>query len=255
MSHPPTLTYIGHATTLIEMDGVRILTDPVLRRRVSHLRRRHTPLEMVVAQRIDAVLISHLHFDHLDLPSLRMLAPSTRLIVPRGTARLLGRFKGVEEIGLGETATVGAVTITATYASHVRERFPFGPTAECLGFIIQGHYHIYFAGDTALFPEMATLGEQLDVALLPVWGWGPTLGPGHMNPLEAAEALVLLRPRLAVPIHWGTLHPIGLGWLKPRFLSEPPLEFVQHAARLTPQVKIRVIAPGETISLTALLSG
>jgi L-ascorbate metabolism protein UlaG (beta-lactamase superfamily) len=239
---------------LIEMDGVRILTDPVLRRRVSHLRHRHTPLEGAVSERIDVVIISHLHFDHLDLPSLRMLPPTTRLIVPRGTARILRRFRAVEEIGVGEAVTVGAVTITATYALHATERFRFGPAADsCLGFVIRGRYSIYFAGDTALFPGMETLSEALDVALLPVWGWGPTLGPGHMNPLEAAEALALLRPQLAVPIHWGTLHPIGMGWLKPRFLSEPPLEFVAHAARLAPEVKTEVIAPGQTVSLPALL--
>ena len=248
-NHHPRLTYLGHATTLIEMDGVRILTDPVLRSRVGHLRHRHSPVEPTALHTIDAVLISHLHFDHLDLPSLRLLGWSTRLIVPRGAAKLLREFEQVEELGVGDTTSVGRVTITATYADHANERHPFGPTADCLGFIFQGHYSIYFAGDTALFPEMAHLTDTLDVALLPVWGWGPTLGAGHMNPQQAAEALPLLQPRLAVPIHWGTLYPLGMGWYNPRFLSEPPHQFVQHAADLAPQVKTQIVMPGDTISL------
>jgi L-ascorbate metabolism protein UlaG (beta-lactamase superfamily) len=244
------LTYLGHATILIEMDGVRIVTDPIFRQRVAHLNHRHTPL----VPKIDAVVISHLHFDHMDLPSLRMLPPATRLIVPRGAARLLRRFHAVEELGVGETTTVGAVTIKATFALHARERYRFGPVADCLSFVISGSRSLYFAGDTALFADMAELAAHLDVALLPVWGWGPTLGHGHMNPREAAEALILLQPRLAIPIHWGSLHPIGLGWFKPRFLFDPPHDFVRHAAQVAPTVKTHIIDPGHTISLADLLS-
>ncbi|MCB0156428.1 MAG: MBL fold metallo-hydrolase [Anaerolineae bacterium] len=96
MTHQPHLTYIGHATTLIELAGVRLLTDPVLRRRVAHLNHRHGPTAPARYQHIDAVLISHLHYDHLDLPSLRLLGQTTRLIVPRGAAKLLRGFRHVE---------------------------------------------------------------------------------------------------------------------------------------------------------------
>ena len=96
---------------------------------------------------------------------------------------------------------------------------------------------------------MAGLAEDLDVALIPVWGWGPTLGSGHLTPILAAEALTLLRPRLAVPIHWGTFCPLGMGWLRPRFLSSPPHDFARHAAHLAPEVKVRVLAPGEALRL------
>jgi L-ascorbate metabolism protein UlaG (beta-lactamase superfamily) len=108
---------------------------------------------------------------------------------------------------------------------------------------------VYFAGDTDLHAGMAAL-KPLDVALLPVWGWGPTLGPGHMDPLAAAQALAVLRPRIAVPIHWGTLFPIGLGRLRGSRLTDPPREFVREAAGLAPAVRVRVLEPGSTLALS-----
>jgi L-ascorbate metabolism protein UlaG (beta-lactamase superfamily) len=237
------------------MDGVRLLTDPVLRPRVAHLHHRHIPRETEKYQDIDAVMISHLHFDHLDLPSLRILGRQPRLIVPQGSGRFLRRrgFNHVEEVEVGDTLKIKSLSITATYAHHAPERHLFGPKANCLGFLVEGHYQIYFAGDTDLFPEMTGLANRLDVALLPVWGWGPTLGKGHMDPFRAAQALSLLRPRLAVPIHWGSMHPYGMGWLKPNFLIHPPQDFIRHAADLTPEVAIRVIQPGGTLSLKPVL--
>ena len=107
----------------------------------------------------------------------------------------------------------------ATRADHEGRRIPWIPTTDPLGFLIEGSHEIYFAGDTDLFPEMSSIGKQLDLALLPVWGWGPNLGVGHMNPPRAAQALLHLRPRAAIPIHWGTYAPIGLDLLRPNFLS------------------------------------
>lgn len=243
------LTYVGHATTLIEMDGVRLLTDPVLRRRVGHLRRHTHPVETPIRPSVDAVLISHLHWDHFDPPSLRLLGRSVRLIVPAGAGDLLHRwgFRRVEEIRAGEVVTVGSLAVEATPANHSGFRPPFGPNADCVGFMVRGSRRIYFAGDTDLFPEMASLAENLDTALLPVWGWGPTLGSGHLDPRRAAEALRLLRPRRAIPIHWGTFRPIGMGWSRMRFLTHPPQAFARHAAEMAPEVEVRVVAPGRGI--------
>lgn len=247
----PHLTYAGHATVLIEMDGVRLLTDPILRDNLIHLRRRGIGIELARYQAVNAVLISHMHWDHLDLHSLKLLDPATRLIVPHGSGRFLRRngFRHVEEVREGQTTRVGTLKIAATYAHHSGSRYPFGPVGECLGYLIHGHHDIYFAGDTDLFPEMATLADDLDVALLPVWGWGPTLRGRHLNPQKAAQSLTLLRPRLAVPIHWGTFYPWGMGWLEPRFLTHPPHAFARFAARLAPEVKVRVVAPGHFIRL------
>jgi L-ascorbate metabolism protein UlaG (beta-lactamase superfamily) len=245
------VTYVGHATVLVELDGRRLLTDPLLRNRIGYLRRQSARVDPACHRGLDAVLISHLHWDHLDLPSLRRMGRDTPLVVPRGAAGALARggFRALHELAVGETLQLGSVTIEATPALHSGFRPPFGPSTDCLGYVIHGSRTVYFAGDTDLFPEMAGLGGRLDVALLPVWGWGPTLGPGHLDPRRAAEALRLLRPRLAVPIHWGTLCPIGLGRRRPAFLREPPHAFAAHAAELAPEVGVRILAPGEPLAL------
>ncbi|MGD9889798.1 MAG: MBL fold metallo-hydrolase [Dehalococcoidia bacterium] len=238
--------WIGHATVSIEMDGVRILTDPVLRWRLAHLRR-HTPLPVLdPLHPVDAVLISHMHQDHLDLPSLKRVGRDTRIFVPRGAGPLLLRngFHNVTELAIGESVKVGAVRVIATPANHNGFRPPFGPRGECLGFIVEGSERIYFAGDTDLFSDMADLG-RVDVALLPVWGWGPSLGPGHLDPSRAAEALERIAPGAAVPIHWGTLRPFMLSRAGSAFLSLPPLDFAARAAARTPEVDVHILRPGD----------
>jgi L-ascorbate metabolism protein UlaG (beta-lactamase superfamily) len=173
------------------------------------------------------------------------------MIVPQGAAGPLRRwgFQAVTELTSGSDTTVGALRISATPANHSNGRPPFGRRTECLGFVVRGSRTIYFAGDTDLFPEMATVSPHLDLALLPVWGWGPTLGPGHLDPMRAAEALTLLRPRAAVPIHWGTLFPIGLSRWRAHLLSAPPLQFAQHAAVRAPSVAVHVLHPGQSLGM------
>ena len=243
------VTYLGHATVLLEIGGSRILTDPILRNRLAHLRR-HGPAPELDGLTLDAILISHLHLDHLDLPSLRRLPLDTPVVVSGGGGRLLARagFSAVEEVVPGDTLRVGAVSITAVEAVHDGRRWPFGAGAGSLGFVVGGSSRTYFAGDTDVFPEMSGLGA-LDLALLPVWGWGPTLGHGHMGPAAAARALALLRPRIAVPIHWGTLYPVGLGRYRPHLLTEPPRVFARIAAELAPAVAVRVLEPGSSLAL------
>lgn len=240
------ITYVGHATCLIEMDGVRLLTDPLLRNRVGHIRRHSIAVDPSRLGNIDAVLISHAHLDHLDLPSLRRLGRDVRLIVAERSGDLLRRkgFRNVEEVRPGAWTNVGAVDIETTLATHGGSRYPFGPAAETVGFVVHGDRTVYFAGDTDIFPEMSGIHESLDVALLPVWGWGPTLGEGHMTPRRAAESLTMLRPRTAIPIHWGTFAPLGMGWLRPRFLFDPPHDFAVHASDLAPDVDVQVVQPG-----------
>jgi L-ascorbate metabolism protein UlaG (beta-lactamase superfamily) len=247
------LQYIGHSTVMIEMNGVRLLTDPVLRNWLGFLRRYTASPNADCCESIDAVLVSHLHFDHLDIPSLRMLGSRTRIIVPHGGAAFLRRkgFKHVDEFRNGETIEIDGVAIKATPAYHSEFRFPFGPVAECIGYMIRGSRNIYFAGDTDLFPEMEELKRHPDIALLPVWGWGPLLGEGHMDPRRAAHALRLLHPRMAIPIHWGTFYPFGLRWLRLGFLTEPPYAFAEHTAEIAPDVEVRILEPGESLHLAA----
>jgi L-ascorbate metabolism protein UlaG (beta-lactamase superfamily) len=243
------LNFLGHSTVALELDGMTFLTDPVLRGRVAHLRR-HAPILSTQPSPPDAVLISHLHHDHLDFPSLAKLGKRVRLIAPAGARPYLERhgYGNVETLKAGGSTQVGAVEVRATPALHRGYRYPFGPRAECLGFVLRGSQSVYFAGDTDLFPEMAHLaGTQ--VALLPVWGWGPTLGFGHLDPQRAAEALSLIRPSIAVPIHWGTLFPIGLGPWRHRYLEAPPRDFAALARDIAPEVEVRIIEPGDEVTI------
>jgi L-ascorbate metabolism protein UlaG (beta-lactamase superfamily) len=246
------LTWVGHATVLLELSGRRLLTDPLLRSRVGPLIRAGTAADLTVAQGLDAVLVSHLHYDHLDARSLRRIDDTTRVIGPRGAARILRAlgFANVTELVVGETADVGGVGVRAVHAHHDGQRRPFGPRAEAIGFVVGGDRQVYFAGDTELFAGMAELAGRLDAALLPVAGWGPTLGPGHLGPREAAVALTHLRPRRAVPIHWGTLRPFGLRFRHDRAPAAPARAFARHAAELAPSVDVRVLAPGEALELS-----
>ena len=214
---------------------------------MGHLRRVAGPAPTIGP--VDAVLLSHVHHDHLDVPSLRRVRPD-RIVVPRGARRLLeGRgFEGVVELDEGESVPIGRLTVRATHADHRARRFPLGQEIPALGYLIEGPPRLYFAGDTDLFEGMRELSPGLDAALLPVDGWGPRVGPGHLDPQRAAEALQLLRPRVAVPIHWGTYRRLGLS-RDPATLREPAIRFERLAAELAPEVEIRILAPGERTEL------
>lgn len=244
------IVFLGHATVVIELDGVRVLTDPLLRSRVAHLRRQIPPIPNSLFADVDVVLISHLHHDHLDLPSLRMLGLDTPLVVPRGAAAWLRRrgFVNLIELSVGGGVNIAGTQIVAVPAHHDGRR-PGGPIAETLGYLVGRRRVVYFAGDTELFAGMAKLAPSLDVALLPVAGWGPTLGPGHMGPLDAARALDAIGPRIAIPVHWGSLLPVGLARRHRSSLGDPPRLFAEYAARLAPGVEVRIVSPGHATDL------
>jgi L-ascorbate metabolism protein UlaG (beta-lactamase superfamily) len=142
----------------------------------------------------------------------------------------------------------GALIVSAVEARHDARR-PGGPRVPALGYLISGTHTVYFAGDTERFAGMSDLPRPLDVALLPVAGWGATLGPGHMDPLDAARAAAAIGPRIAIPIHWGTLAPIGRGRRYRARLADPPRLFAEHVARLAPSVEVRILAPGQQTEL------
>jgi L-ascorbate metabolism protein UlaG (beta-lactamase superfamily) len=248
------ITYIGHATILIEIDGIRIITDPFFRTRVWHLSRTHLIIQPEWYQEIDAILISHTHWDHLDIASLRKFDSETQVIAPPGARALIRKsgLRNILEAPAGDNNHIGDISILATHAEHLGKRGPFSPELPCLGFLIQGRQTVYFSGDTALFDGMEDLVQDLDIALLPVWGWGPTLGEGHMDPFQAAEATRRLSPSIAIPVHWGTLYPVGLRWLLPRYLREPPLAFAEQVRKKAPGVKVEILKPGEKLRLERL---
>jgi len=242
------VTWIGHATVLIEMDSTRLLTDPLLGTRVGPLVRVAPAPEPDAARDVEAVLLSHLHADHIQPSSLRRVQASATVLAPRGAGAWLRRkgIANVEELTVGDEVGVGALTVRAVPATHDHHRRPLGPEAEPIGFVVRGSRGVYFAGDTDIFDGMAEL--SVDLALLPVWGWGPALGPGHLDPAGAARAAALIAPRVAIPIHWGTFALPGR--LAGRASTdEPAREFVTFARREAPDVEVRLLYPGQRTTL------
>jgi L-ascorbate metabolism protein UlaG (beta-lactamase superfamily) len=248
MTSAASLTWIGHATTLLEVSGFRVLTDPLLRRRVAHLRRREGPDPATPAA--DVVVLSHAHMDHLHIPSLRRLPAAVPVVAPRGTTRLLRRAgrREIIEVTVGDRIEVGSATITVTPAEHPGGRGPHSRVVvDPIGFVIEiARHRTYFAGDTDLFDEMAALGP-VDLALLPIWGWGPSIGVGHLDPERAVEAAERVRPGLVVPIHWGTFAPEDLRRRSPRWLAAPAAQFERALGRS--DVAARLLRPGDRTEL------
>ncbi len=234
------VTWLGHATVLLEVGGARLLTDPVLRMRVAHLRR-HMP-EPADPRPVDGILISHVHGDHLDRPSLRRF-PGVAALAPVGAAEFM-KDQEVREVRAGERVELAGVEVLAVEAWHEARRRPGTKVIDSLGFVIE---RVWFAGDTDLHDDMEALRGHIDVALLPVWGWGPSLGPGHMDPARAAEAVALVQPAVAIPIHWGTFLPYGSR--RKDLLVSPPVQFSAKAAELAPSTRVEVLSPGGSISL------
>ena len=235
------VTWLGHSTVLLELGGARVITDPLLRSRVAHLKREAAlPGDL---GHLDAILISHGHHDHLDKPSLRRLDPEAAVVAPPAAVRSLRSVgRSVHTLPAGQSLELAGVRIEAVPAVHDGRRIPVGRPSSGVGFVVEG---VYFAGDTEPYAEMALLAGRLDAALVPIAGWGPKTGPGHMGPREAAHAVSLLRPALAVPIHWGTYRRIGH-----RPSGDPAREFEACAAELAPDVRVAILEPGGSVEIT-----
>jgi L-ascorbate metabolism protein UlaG (beta-lactamase superfamily) len=244
------LVYVGHATVLIEFPSVRVLTDPFFRLRLGPLRRHGPEPDLDAIGAVDLVLISHAHPDHFDRSSLRRLAGTPTIVVPAGMGRA-AREAGhrVHVIRAGDELEVAGARLTAITARHWRS--PLDPPAQPIGYVVDAGARVYFAGDTAPIEGLARRIGQVDVALLPVGTWGPHHGgPGHLDPTSAARLARDLAPAVAVPVHWGTLYPMGLHRVMPRPLRQLGERFREAAAALAPGVDVRVLRPGDSATVS-----
>ncbi|GIE93068.1 MBL fold metallo-hydrolase [Paractinoplanes rishiriensis] len=249
------VTWWGHSTVWLTDSGVHVLTDPVLTNRVAHLRRM-VGLSPALPCPPDVVLLSHLHADHFHVASLRLLTGAPALVVPRGAAPFVAKCLGpgvarrCVELAPGEETSFGDLRVRAVPAAHDGGRGPWSrDRAMAVGYVIEGAARTWFAGDTGLFDEMTDLAP-LDLALIPVGGWGPTLGShGHLDAADAAEALRRVKAGWAVPVHYGTLWPIGMTRIRSHMFHEPGREFARRAERAAPDTQVRVLDHGETLTI------
>jgi L-ascorbate metabolism protein UlaG (beta-lactamase superfamily) len=262
------LTWIGHATVVIDLAGVRLVTDPLLRRHAGALRRVGPRPDPRAWADPDAVLVSHLHPDHASVASLRTLTGVPMLTGP-ANARWLRRRVGVavgeasedawtpvapgRSVGSPTTQPTGPVAVRLVRADHTARPMPHRPN-DAHGHLIRSDTGtVWFAGDTSLYDEMSGLpalaGGRIDVALLPIHGWGPRLSAGHMGPIEAVEACVRVRPGAVLPIHYGTLHPPGFKPFGLDWMHQPLAEFGAELAARCPEVTQLRAAPGDSVDV------
>lgn len=249
------VTWWGHASATVEIGGVRVAVDPLLSDRLFHLRR-YSQAPGQSATEADVVLVSHLHADHLHVPSLRRFGPDVPIVVPRGAEPLLRRLRPeqLRPVEPGDVVEVGAARITVLPATHDGRRGPHtkaeGPP---LGFRVEAEGRsFWFPGDTEVREDMADVG-RVDLALIPIGGWGPTLEDGHMDPKHGADAVALVGAEVAVPVHWGTFWPLGLRlFMRARhhhLFITPGDRFVAAMAERAPEVRTVLARPGDTVEL------
>jgi L-ascorbate metabolism protein UlaG (beta-lactamase superfamily) len=246
-----TLTWWGHSTSTWQDGGTTVLFDPVLTARLGHLRRVRGPVPPPHAAQADLILISHLHADHTHLPSLRLIPASAVLIAPAGSRRLLGSVaaRGVKlrEVEPGDLVEFGGLRIRVLAADHDGRRHPGSPhRGPALGYLVEGSRRCWYPGDTGplAFDEVV----NVDIALMPVGGWGPTLGQGHLDAEQAAHAVRRTHPDSAVPVHWGTWWPIGLRQ-RPELIDRPAEAFAEHIARVAPTTSVHLLRHGQSVKL------
>lgn len=220
------VTYIGHATALVQLGGVVVLTDPVYSDRLLLPKRLVAPgIPMEHLPPLDLVLVSHGHYDHLDVPTHRQLPNGTIALVAQNLGDLVAScgYERVIELAWGESFPYRDLKVTALPVKHWGTRNLFPDSRGYTGFLLESPAgSVFFPGDTAYFPGFRQYGarSRIDVALLPIGAYSPpSFRRVHMNPDDAFRAFRDLRARYMVPIHWGTfavsLEPIDepIQWL------------------------------------------
>ena len=257
-SSQATVTWIGHSTLLVQLDGVNLLTDPIWASRSGPFSGfvgvgRYTPPAIAFDDlpRIDVVLISHDHYDHLDEPTVRHLAQqfNPRFVVPLGIKQWLAArgITNVVELDWGESVTIDGLTIVCTPAQHGSGRSLVDQGHRLWSsWAVLGSKRFYFAGDTGYYRHFKDIGEALgpfDLAALPIGSYTPRAlaKPVHMSPEEALEAWTDLHAKKFLGIHWGTFA------LAREAYDEPPRRIAEEVERRHLDAKsVWILPPGLT---------
>jgi L-ascorbate metabolism protein UlaG (beta-lactamase superfamily) len=255
----PTVTWIGHATVLVQLDGLTILTDPTWSNVVGPFGvlgvHRYTPpgIRFEDLPRVDVVLISHDHYDHLDAPTVARLARTfnPHFLVPKGLKPWFADrgITNVTELNWGASVAQGGVTFVCTPAQHGGGRTLADQGRRLWSsWVVLGSKRFYFGGDTGYYHHFKDAGDAygpFDLAALPIGSYTPreTARPVHMSPEEALQAFTDLRATTFVGIHWGTYA------LAREPFDEPPRRIAAEVARRElPGDHVLILPPGQTAS-------
>ncbi len=247
VSGPLQVAWLGHSSVVLDLDGVRITADPLLLPNNGPLRRLGPPPEQSSWEGTDAILISHLHHDHAEIRSLRMIPGVPVLTAEKNAAWL--RRKGIAgAVGIEdrwERIGESPVEVHLTRADHHARPMPHRPNG-VNGHLVRGSRTLWLAGDTSLDDWIADLpdlaGRPVDVAVVPIGGWGPKLSEGHMDGEDAAKSCRMLGARWAVAVHWGTLHPPFMG--RP-WMERPFVQFAEALREHAPECTLIALRPGQ----------
>ncbi|HEY7597606.1 MAG TPA: MBL fold metallo-hydrolase [Actinophytocola sp.] len=257
------VTWLGHATVLVELEGRRLLFDPVWSERVSPSsvvgpRRLHpVPIALEDLPPIDAVVISHDHYDHLDMPTIRRAAalwPAARFVVPLGVGAHLERWhipaSRMAELDWTEQTTIGDLTLIATAARHFSGRLrPGGNGTLWASWVVAGRERrIFYTGDSGYFDGYQEIGEEhgpFDMTFIQIGAYSPYWPDIHMTPEEGVATHKAVRGGVLVPVHWGTFN------LAPHAWSEPVERLVKAAA--VEDVRVSVPRPGESLGAESVV--